>query len=454
MNRLAISTLLLGLLLALPAQADEQTQANRLFVEATKLVEQARAAQDLHGRAEAYRKALERLETIVERYPGSDVAVRMAAGQRIGTIGLPLIRASAQLARLESDRDPRRLAETEAKLDAAIAHNNRLDADNGRLGDTLTQRENEIAALRRERTALRQDLQAQAAVPSTQTAATQARLAEIEAENREVRRLLWDERALTKDLQAEVTGLQSLLDKQAESSSTAAVAAVPQPATSTAQSQVALAPTNTATTTADAPLTSGEITGGVREALKIGTERVVGQLGRVDGFNADPKIHIPLPDNLREVRGALNLVGMSAMVDDVELKLNRAAEAATPKAKMLFWQAITDMTLKDIEGIYNGPDDSATQYFRSSMSAPLRNEMRPVVDSSLAEVGAIQAFDQMMGRYKSIPFVPNVKADLTNHVLDKAMDGIFYYLGREEAAIRNDAVKRTTEILKRVFGAG
>jgi hypothetical protein len=447
MRSLAISTFLLGLLLALPAQADEQTQANRLFVEATKLVEQARTTQDVHRRAESYQEALERLETIVERYPGSDVAVQMATGQRIGTIGLPLIRASAQLSRLQSDRDARRLPQTEAQLEEAIAHNKRLEADNIRLGDTLRGKENEIAALRREQSSLRDKLQAQAAAPSTQPGATQARLAEIEAENREVRRLLWDERARTKDLQAEVTGLQSLLDKQTAPSPS--IVAAPQPAPSTAQSQVALAPTKTP----EAPLTSGEITGGVREALKVGTERVVAQLGQADGFNADTKIHIPLPDNLREVRGALNMVGMSAMADDVELKLNRAAEAATPKAKALFWQAITDMSLKDIEGIYNGPDDAATQYFRSSMSAPLRDEMRPVVDSSLAEVGAIQAFDQMMGRYKTIPFVPNVKADLTNHVLDKAMDGIFFYLGREEAAIRNDAVKRTTEILKRVFGA-
>lgn len=447
MRSLAISTFLLALLLALPAQADDQTQANRLFVEAAKLVEQARTTEDVHRRAQVYQDALARLETIVERYPGSDVAVQMATGQQIGTINLPLIRAAAQLSRLQSDGDARRLSQTEAQLDEATAHNKRLEADNARLGDTLARKENEIAALQRERSTLRAKLQAQAAAPSTQTGATQARLAEIEAENREVRRLLWDERARTKDLQAEVTALQSRLDKQTAPPSSIAVA--PQPATGTAQSQVALAPTKAPV----APLTSGEITGGVRDALKVGTERVVAQLGQIDGFNADPKIHIPLPDNLREVRGALNMVGMSAMADDVELKLNRAAEAATPKAKALFWQAITDMSLKDIEAIYNGPDDAATQYFRSSMSAPLRDEMRPVVDRSLADVGAIQAFDQMMGRYKTIPFVPNVKTDLTNHVLDKAMDGIFFYLGREEAAIRNDAVKRTTDILKRVFGA-
>ncbi len=464
MRSLAVWTFLLGLMLPLPAWADEQTQANRLFVEATKLVEHARTTQDVQNRADSYMGALERLETIIDRYPGSDVAVKMATGQQIGTISLPLVRASAQLSRLRTDQATQRLSETEAKLREATTQNKELKADNIKLSELLTEKENEITDLLREQVALRNKLRAQSSPPSPQTSQAQrealARIAELEAENREVRRLLWDERARTKDLQAEVTGLQATLSQrpapsassqtEAAPSPSSTTAAGPQPAKSAVQTQAAAVPTQTL---AKAPST-GEITEGVREALKVGTERVVGRLGRVDGFNADPKIHIPLPDSLRDVRAALNLVGMAALTDDVELKLNRAAETATPKAKQLFWQAITDMSLKDIEGIYNGPDDAATRYFRASMSAPLRAEMRPVVDKSLAEVGAIQAFDQMIGRYKAIPFVPNVKADLTEHVLDKAMDGLFFYLGQEEAAIRNDAVKRTTEILKRVFGAG
>lgn len=202
-----------------------------------------------------------------------------------------------------------------------------------------------------------------------------------------------------------------------------------------------------------AALSVGEIAAGLRDALKVGTERVVGQVGATDGFNADPEIHIPLPENMQTVQRALARVGMSSMVDDVELKLNRAAEAAAPRAKQLFWDAIAAMTMDDVKAIYNGPKDAATQYFRRTMSDPLRDTMRPVVDDTLQQVGAIQAYDRTMARYKSIPLVPDVKADLTNHVLDKALDGIFLYLAREEAAIRDQPVKRTTDILKKVFGA-
>ncbi len=199
-------------------------------------------------------------------------------------------------------------------------------------------------------------------------------------------------------------------------------------------------------------LSGEEITAGLREALKVGTEKVVAQLGALDGFNGDPKIHIPLPGTLQTVQKALGRVGMSDLADDLELRLNRGAEAAAPEAKALFLDSIAGMSLDDAKGILEGPDDAATQYFKSKMSAPLGTRMEPIIDRNLSEVGAIAAYDKMMGQYESIPLVPDVKADLTGYVVDEALEGIFFYVAQEEAAIRKDPAKRTTEILKRVFG--
>lgn len=200
-------------------------------------------------------------------------------------------------------------------------------------------------------------------------------------------------------------------------------------------------------------LSTGDIASGLKEALRVGSERVVSQVGRNDGYNADPAIHLPLPGSLKSVQSALAAAGMSGMLDDLELKLNRAAEAAAPKARALFVDAISQMTIDDARKIYNGPKDSATRYFQSKMTKPLAAEMAPVVDKSLAEVGAIQSYDRVMGQYKQIPFVPDAKANLTNYVVEKGMDGIFLYLGKEEAAIRDNPAKRSTELLKKVFGA-
>ena len=78
--------------------------------------------------------------------------------------------------------------------------------------------------------------------------------------------------------------------------------------------------------------------------------------------------------------------------------------------------------------------------------------MRPIVDQSLAEVGAISAFRSLADQYNQIPLVAPIDSDLTSHVLDHAANALFAQVAREEAAIRQDPAKRTTELLRTVFG--
>ncbi|MDF2366384.1 DUF4197 domain-containing protein [Sneathiella sp.] len=199
-------------------------------------------------------------------------------------------------------------------------------------------------------------------------------------------------------------------------------------------------------------LSTGQIVEGLKEALRVGTETVVGQIGTTDGYNGDPAIHIPLPEKMQQAQSLLKKFGLSGMADELEERLNRGAEAAAPKTKEIIYTAISDMTLEDAQGIYNGPDDAATQYFRKVSTADLTETVRPIIEQSLQDVGAMTAYDNLVSQYKTYPLVPDIKSDLTGHATEMALEGLFYYIAQEEAAIRNDPVKRTTEILTTVFG--
>ena len=129
-----------------------------------------------------------------------------------------------------------------------------------------------------------------------------------------------------------------------------------------------------------------EIAAGLKEALRVGTERVVDDLGQNDGFNADPEVHIPLPQALAQAQSSLRLIGASGLVDDLELRINRAAEQATPVAKDIFWQAITNLTFDDVNAIYQGPNDAATQYLDRTTRGSLTDAMRPIIDLSLIHI--------------------------------------------------------------------
>lgn len=200
-------------------------------------------------------------------------------------------------------------------------------------------------------------------------------------------------------------------------------------------------------------LSTDEIASGLREALRVGSDRVVGQVGRSDGYNTDKDIHIPLPKTLQKVQSALEMVGMSEMADDLELKLNRGAERAAPEAKEVFFQSISEMTMDDVERIYNGRKDEATRYFREKMTPELTERFTPIVNDSLSDVGAIKSYDTMMAQYQDLPLVPDVKSDITSYTVEKALDGLFFYLAKEEAKIRDNPAARTTELLQKVFSS-
>jgi hypothetical protein len=181
---------------------------------------------------------------------------------------------------------------------------------------------------------------------------------------------------------------------------------------------------------------------------------VVGRVGKADGYNGDPAIRIPLPDTLQKIEGALRNVGASGLLDDLQLKMNRAAEQAAPKALNIFVDAASRMTFEDARTILTGPQDSATQYFRRTTSDSLTRSFHPVVDSALSSVGAVVALNTVQTRAKGIPFVGQTMGDfsLTDFTVGKALEGLFHYLAVEEGAIRTNPVARSTDLLRKIFG--
>ncbi len=199
-------------------------------------------------------------------------------------------------------------------------------------------------------------------------------------------------------------------------------------------------------------LSNDTIAQGLKEALTVGTGRVVDTLGTNDGFLGSSQYRIPLPESLLKVKSAASAVGLGGYFDELETKMNRAAEAATPKARSLFVDAIRQLSFQDVMGIYRGGDNAATQYLQGKMAAPLKEEMRPIINNSLAQVGAVKVFNDLVSRYNQIPLVANIDPKLDDHVLGYANSAIFAQLAEQEAAIRKDPVARSTALLRQVFG--
>jgi len=202
-------------------------------------------------------------------------------------------------------------------------------------------------------------------------------------------------------------------------------------------------------------LTQTQITNGLKEALKIGTTNVASNLGQANGFLNKSDIRIPLPASLEKAKNLATLAGFGNLANDLELKMNRAAEASMPVAKDVFLSAISTMTLDDALGILNGGNTAATDFFKARMTPELTSRITPIVEGKLSEVGALQTYNNFTAQYRSLPllnsFIPDAQQGLTTHAVEKTLAGAFTYLAREEAEIRANPAARTTALLRKVF---
>lgn len=203
-------------------------------------------------------------------------------------------------------------------------------------------------------------------------------------------------------------------------------------------------------------LSQADAAQGIRAALNNGVGNAVGQLGVVDGFLGNRFVRIPLPKVLQDVQSYLRPIGADGLLVELQEQLNRGAEKATPVAKDIFVDAVSRLSITDAINIVRGPDNAATQYLQSQTSFQLAQLFSPIMENALNQTGALQLVDQVAGQLRNVPIAPKLgsdaRTDLIQHGVDFGLDGIFYYIGQEEKAIRANPAKRTSEILRRVFG--
>ena len=196
---------------------------------------------------------------------------------------------------------------------------------------------------------------------------------------------------------------------------------------------------------------------GIRAALDNGVGNALANLGILDGFLGNSLLRIPLPKVLQDVQGYLAPIGADGLLVELQQQLNRGAEKAAPVAKDIFLSAIRGLTITDAINIVRGPDNAATQYLADRTSSKLTQLFSPIMENALGQTGALQLVDQVAGSLRNIPIAPQLGADartdLIRHGVDYGLKGVFHYIAIEEKAIRENPAKRTSEILRRVFGS-
>lgn len=197
--------------------------------------------------------------------------------------------------------------------------------------------------------------------------------------------------------------------------------------------------------------TSTEAAGGLKDALSQGFSNGVTTLSSRGAFGNNPAIKILLPPDAQKIADKLTAIGFGPQVDNVIAKLNEGAENAVATAKPVFINAVKEMSFNDAMGILTGGKGAATSYLKQTTTAQLTTLFQPKIQESLDQIGVTKNWADLVTKYNSIPFVTKMNPDLNGFVTEKALAALFNKVEEEENLIRDNPVKRTTDLMKRAF---
>jgi hypothetical protein len=199
-------------------------------------------------------------------------------------------------------------------------------------------------------------------------------------------------------------------------------------------------------------LTQGDASRGIKEALGLAAMNATNRLAQPDGFWGNPQVRIPLPGLLGQSQRTLAGFGMSGPLDSLQQNINRAAETTMPQAGSLFVTAVRTITIADAIDIVRGGDDSATSYLRGRTETRLSSLLKPPMTRALTESGAFTLLRAALREVGLASMTADVRREVIDFSTAKALDGCFTFIADEERAIRRDPWRRTSDILRRVFG--
>ncbi|MEP2024312.1 MAG: DUF4197 domain-containing protein [Reichenbachiella sp.] len=243
-------------------------------------------------------------------------------------------------------------------------------------------------------------------------------------------------------------------------------------------------------------LSNQEIVAGLKEALDVGLDKSVTSASAVNGYLKNEAIKLILPQEVKSLQDEINTGSVSLLngavkvpyqkildtyvstnpnldsdpFEELVIAMNRGAEQAAKKAIPIFGEAIRTMSFSDALGILQGGEQSATDYFYSKTKSSLQSAFKPEIKSALDKTNATQIYgsvadfvnyeyevNYLINTYtiKTRDYLKSEKlpATLDGYATDKAIDGLFHLIGKEEKKIRANPMDYTSAIIKKVFSS-
>lgn len=202
----------------------------------------------------------------------------------------------------------------------------------------------------------------------------------------------------------------------------------------------------------NATLNQAPAAGQVKELLKLLVDQSVGQLGRAGGYAKNAAVQVDLPDKLKSFEGFLRKAGLGTELDALRLEMNRAAEKAAPKAKEVFVESLSNLSVADAEAIFKGGPTAATDFLAQTSRADLQKLYEPIVRQKMKETSVVQMYEGLQAQLRKLPMMSGMTLPaLEPYVVNQSLDGIFRVMSEKEKALRENPTQVASAALQKVL---
>jgi hypothetical protein len=164
----------------------------------------------------------------------------------------------------------------------------------------------------------------------------------------------------------------------------------------------------------------------------------------------DNGLETVLPGELAVVLDGLKRAGLAGQVDQVTAQIEAATRVALVETEGTIHDAIKTLRFKDAAQVVLGGPDAATTVMREAMYASVKQRYSEQIDGELAKTEAKQYWPMAAGAYNLFA-KQKVDSSLSDFLAEKAVDGVFLTIGKEEKKARATYRQMGDKVVTKVF---
>lgn len=184
----------------------------------------------------------------------------------------------------------------------------------------------------------------------------------------------------------------------------------------------------------------------LRKVLDSSTLQAIAKLKQVN----DNGLEAVLPGELAVVLRGLRTAGLGGEVDLVTAQIEAATRVALVETEGTIHDAIKTLRFKDAAEVVLGGPDAATAVMRDAMYVSVKQRYRQQIDQELDKTEANQYWPIAASAFNLFS-KQKVDGNLSDFLAEKAVDGVFLAIGKEEKKARASYRDMGDQVVTKVF---